>query len=253
MLRIARPVISFLQEDAERVIDLDQRRQKKIMDTAKQIREVALFEGIGRERMNALATQVIRKPFRPGDLIIGEEDPARAFYVILSGRVKLYKSSAEGKEQTLHVLGPGEPFGLCTAFAVDSFPASVMALEEGSLLVIPGPVIEEMSRQEPALLLNIIRVLSRRLRESMALVESLSLMEIPQRLATYLLSLEHGADGESVALSVTRRELAKILGATPEALSRAIRKMTSDGLLRTEGRVVHLLDRRALMQMAEGS
>ncbi|NPU84775.1 MAG: Crp/Fnr family transcriptional regulator [Syntrophaceae bacterium] len=223
------------------------------MDTAKQIREVALFEGIGRERMNALATQVVRKPFRPGDLIIGEEDPARAFYVILSGRVKLYKSSAEGKEQTLYVLGPGEPFGLCTAFAVDSFPASAMALEEGSLLVIPGPVIEEISRQEPSLLLNIIRVLSRRLRESMALVESLSLMEIPQRLATYLLSLKPGAAADSVALPITQRELAKILGATPEALSRAIKKMSNEGLLRTEGRVVRLLDRPSLVQMAEGS
>lgn len=223
------------------------------MDTAKQIREVALFDGIGRERLNALATKVARRPFRPGELIIGEEDPARAFYVVLSGKVKLYKSSAEGKEQTLYVLGPGEPFGLCTAFAVESFPVSAMALEEGSLLVIPGPVIEEIAGQEPSLLLSIIRVLSRRLKESMALVDSLSLMEIPQRLATYLLSLKPGAAGESVTLPITHRELAKILGATPEALSRAIRKMTNEGLLRAEGRGIHLLDRPALVRLAQGS
>lgn len=222
------------------------------MDTLKRIRDVALFSGIAPERLAALAAQVTRRGFRPGELIIGEADPARAFYVVLSGRVKLYKSSAEGKEQTLYVLGPGEPFGLCTAFAVESFPASAMALEEGALLVIPGPVIEEIARREPSLLLNIIQVLSRRLKDSMALVESLSLMEIPQRLATYLLSLEGGAGTNAVALPVTQRELAKILGATPEALSRAIRKMANDGLIQTEGRTIRLPDRRALMRLAQG-
>jgi len=224
------------------------------MDIPKQLQGVGLFAGIGRERLNALAAQAVRKPFRSGDLIIGETDPVRAFYVVLSGRVKLYKSSAEGKEQTLCVLGPGEPFGLCTAFAVESFPASVMALEEGTLLVIPGPVIEEIAGKEPSLLLNIIQVLSRRLKDSMALIETLSLMEIPQRLSTYLLSLESGADAEkeSLALPVTRRELAKILGATPEALSRAVRKMADDGLIRTEGRTVLVLDRPALERLAQG-
>lgn len=226
---------------------------KFFMDTIAQIRDIALFEGIGRERLNSLAEKVARRPFRPGDLIIGEEDPARAFFVVLSGKVKLYKSSAEGKEQTLYVLGPGEPFGLCTAFAVESFPASAMALEEGSLLVIPGPVIEEIAVREPSLLLNIIRVLSRRLKESMALVESLSLMEIPRRLATYLLSLSPGVSDESVTLPVTQRELAKILGATPEALSRAIKKMSTEGLLRPEGKVIHMPDRRALARLAEGN
>ncbi len=224
------------------------------MDTLKRIRDVALFSGIAPERLAALAAQVTRRGFRPGELIIGEADPARAFYVVLSGRVKLYKSSAEGKEQTLYVLGPGEPFGLCTAFAVESFPASAMALEEGALLVIPGPVIEEIARREPSLLLNIIQVLSRRLKDSMALVESLSLMEIPQRLATYLLSLESGtgAGTDAVALPVTQRELAKILGATPEALSRAIRKMANEGLIQTEGRTVRLPDRQALTRLAQG-
>jgi CRP/FNR family transcriptional regulator len=222
------------------------------MDFKKEIRGVDLFDGIDGERLDRLAARVVRKTFRPGEMIIGETDPVRDFHVVLSGRVKLYKSSAEGKEQTLYVLGPGEPFGLCTAFAVESFPASAMALEEGSLLVIPGPVIESLARQEPSLLLNVIRVLSRRLKESMALVESLSLMEIPQRLATYLLSLERGAGGEAVRLPVTQRELAKILGATPEALSRALRKMAGDGLVRTEGRTVHLPDRRALERLAQG-
>jgi len=224
------------------------------MDLTTQIRSVGLFSGIAPERLSALARQVTRRPFRTGEMIIGEAQPARAFYVILAGRVKLYKSSAEGKEQTLYVLGPGEPFGLCTAFAVESFPASAMALEEGSLLVIPGPVIEEISRSEPSLLLNVIHVLSRRLKDSMALVESLSLMEIPQRLATYLMSLRDGEGPEegTAALPVTHRELAKILGATPEALSRAIRKMTDEGLLRSEGRIIRLLNRPALERLARG-
>jgi len=119
-------------------------------------------------------------------MVIGETDPIRSFYVVISGQLKLYRSSAEGKEQTLQLLEPGDPFGLCTAFATDSFPASAMAIVESAVLLIPGTVMESTARQEPALLFNIIQILSQRLKNSMELIESLALKEIPERLASFL-------------------------------------------------------------------
>jgi CRP/FNR family transcriptional regulator, dissimilatory nitrate respiration regulator len=225
------------------------------MDILKQMQTLDLFQGVPAEKLRTLAERSRYKTYKAGEMFIGETDPAHAFYVIVTGQVKLYKSSPEGKEQTLYLLRPGDPFGMCTAFAIDSFPANAMALEESGVLMIPGPVMETVATSEPRLLMNIIQILSDRLKESMTLIESLSLMEIPQRLASFLLhALTREGDREMnrLELTITQRELAKILGATPEALSRAIRKMTNAGILAMDGRSIRILNRPALEELAEG-
>lgn len=225
------------------------------MDITKQIKDIVLFQGVSSEKIQLLAAQATYKKFKPGEMVIGESDPIRSFYVVLSGQLKLYRSSVDGKEQTLQLLGPGDPFGLCTAFATDPFPASAMAIVESSVILIPGTVMEAMARQEPAILFNIIQILSQRLKDSMTLIESLALKEIPGRLASFLCHLlpKDIADKKtSVELTISQRELAKILGATPEALSRALRKMANDGILSTAGRVITILNPKTLEQLAEG-
>ncbi|RPH88405.1 MAG: Crp/Fnr family transcriptional regulator [Deltaproteobacteria bacterium] len=224
------------------------------MDLSLQLGGIVLFHGVSPEKIKTLAAQATFKKFKPGELVIGEADSIRSFYVVLTGQLKLYRSSAEGKEQTLQLLGPGDPFGLCTAFATDPFPASAMAIMESSVMLIPGTVMETMARQEPAILFNIIQILSQRLKDSMALIEALVLKELPGRLASFLMHDLAGnrSDQNTVALTISQRELAKILGATPEALSRTLRKMANDGILSTSGRTVAILDRKALAQLAEG-
>jgi CRP-like cAMP-binding protein len=225
------------------------------MDILKQMQTLDLFQGVPTEKLRTLAERSRYRTYKAGEMFIGETDPAHAFYVIVTGQVKLYKSSPEGKEQTLYLLRPGDPFGMCTAFAIDSFPANAMALEESGILMIPGPVMETVATSEPRLLMNIIQILSDRLKESMTLIESLSLKEIPQRLASFLLhALTREGDREMnrLELTITQRELAKILGSTPEALSRAVRKMSNAGILTMDGRTIRILDREALEELAEG-
>jgi CRP/FNR family transcriptional regulator, dissimilatory nitrate respiration regulator len=225
------------------------------MDILKRMQTLALFQGVPAEKLKALAERALYRTCKAGEMFIGETDPAHAFYVVIKGQVKLYKISAEGKEQTLNLLGPGEPFGMCTVFAIESFPANVMALEESGILLIPGPAMESIAMNEPRLLLNIIRLLSDRLKESMTLIESLALKEIPQRIASFLihaLTREREQGMNQLELTVTQRELAKILGATPEALSRALRKMSNAGVLAVDGRSIRILDRKALGELAEG-
>ncbi len=225
------------------------------IDITRQIKDMGLFAGVSTERISLLAAQATHKKFKPGEMVIGESDPIRSFYVVVSGQLKLYRSSAEGKEQTLQLLGPGDPFGLCTAFATNSFPASAMAIEESSVLLIPGILMETVARQEPALLLNIIQILSQRLKDSMTLIESLALKEIPGRLASFLNHelLRNTADKKTIVeLTLSQRELAKILGATPEALSRALKKLANDGVLSASGRLITILDHKALKQLADG-
>ena len=130
-----------------------------------------------------------------------------------------------------------------------------MAIEESAVLLIPGTVMESVARQEPALLFNIIQILSQRLKNFMELIESLALKEIPERLASFLHhSLPRDSSGikSAVELTISQRELAKILGATPEALSRALRKMANEGIISTSGRIITILDHKALAQLAEG-
>ncbi len=225
------------------------------MDILKQMQQLDLFQGVPAEKLRTLAERSRYRTYKAGEMFIGETDPAHAFYVIVTGQVKLYKSSPEGKEQTLYLLRPGDPFGMCTAFAIDSFPANAMALEESGVLMIPGPIMETVATSEPRLLMNIIQILSDRLKESMTLIESLSLKEIPQRLASFLLhALTREGDRKvnRLELTITQRELAKILGATPEALSRAVRKMSNAGILAMDGRSIRILDREALEELAEG-
>jgi CRP-like cAMP-binding protein len=152
-------------------------------------------------------------------------------------------------------LVPGDPFGLCTAFATDAFPASAMAIEESAVMIIPGEFMEAIAKKEPALLLNIIQILSQRLKESMTLIESLALKEIPERLSSFLLhalSKNTVEKKNKLELTISQRELAKIIGATPEALSRTFRKMSNDGILAVEGRMITILDRKAIEVLAQG-
>lgn len=253
------------------------------MDLLNQMRGLRLFEGVPSEKLRLLAEHARYRSYRAGEMFIGETDAVHAFYVVISGQIKLYKSSPEGKEQTLYLFRPGDPFGMCTAFAIDTFPANAMALEESGILLIPGQAMEAVAMNEPRLLVNIIQILSDRLKESMTLIESLSLKEIPERLASFLLhdlTMQGGeemdrpesarghlpsgaprgkraktagvAPRKDLRLTITQRELAKILGATPEALSRAMRKMSNAGIMAVDGRSIRILDREALAELAEG-
>ena len=187
-----------------------------------QIMDIKLFQGVAPEKIRTLTAQATFKKYKAGEMVLGEEDPIKSFYVVISGQLKLYRSSSEGKEQTLQLLGPGDPFGLCTAFATDSFPASAMAIVESTVLLIPGTVMEATAMQEPALLLNIIQILSKRLKESMTLIESLALKELPGRLASFcVIHCRPGCKSEKCRYQVdnfTKRAFQNS-GGDPEALS----------------------------------
>ena len=138
----------------------------------------------------------------------------------------------------------------------DNGGAACIAAETDSDYIGEGyplflPVLEDVARQEPSLLFNMILVLSRRLKQSLNLIESLSLKEIPQRLATYLVhSGEQKKDPDVFELGFSQRELAKILGTTPETLSRIFKKLGSDEVLSVEGRTIRIRDRQALEELA---
>jgi len=224
------------------------------VETLQLMKKAPLFDGVGERILRMISQRCVVKSYDPGEAILNETEPSSGLSVVLEGRVKLSKISQEGREQTLTVLAAGDPFGLCTAFASNDFPANVV-LERSTILTIPGSLLQETAREEPLLLLNVIRILSGRLRETMDLVENIALKDLPQRIASFLLheaAKKSCTQGCTIDIGMSHRELAKIVGATPEALSRALRRMSDEGVLKVEGRVIRLIDLEALKGLSGG-
>ena len=219
-----------------------------------QIARIPLFQGLDRKHYDELAMIVTDQVFQKGESIFGEEDEGTGFYVVLSGRVKIFKLSPEGKEQILHIFGPGEPFGEVAVFTGKRFPASAEALEETRAFFFARKEFMDLIRRDPSLALNMLAVLSQRLRRFSGLIENLSLKEVPGRLAAYFLHLQEGKKGgEDLLLEISKNQLASLLGTIPETLSRILGRMNREGFIDSTGpRQVRILNRNALEELASG-
>ncbi len=220
--------------------------------TTEVLADVPLFEGLPQDQLRRLAAISLPRQMEKGAFIFSEDEVADGFYVVVSGAVKIYKMSPEGKEKILHIFGPPEPFGEVPVFAGKRFPAYAQALSAGQLLFFPRTAFVRLLAEMPSLSLNMLAVLSARLRQFTVQIESLSLKEVPGRLAAYLLSLaqEQGREG-TVALTMPKGQLAGILGTIPETLSRIFARMSQQGLIQVSGRRIALLDRGGLSTIAE--
>jgi CRP/FNR family transcriptional regulator len=214
---------------------------------------VPLFKGLPSGQLDKLALIAAFRSVKRGELVFSDGAEANGFYVVVRGRVKVYKLSPEGKEQVLHVMEFPEPFGEVPVFAGGRFPANAQAIEEGLLLFFPRPAFVELVRSDPSLAMNMLALLSVRLRQFAGLIEGLSLKEVPARLASYLVYLSDKAGGDAVMeLDIPKALLANILGTIPETLSRILAKMTTAGLLEVEGRKITLRDRKRLEEISLG-
>jgi CRP/FNR family transcriptional regulator len=203
--------------------------------------------------LQELSTIVLDQELRRGKIIFQEGDEGRGFYVVGAGKVKIYKLAPDGKEQILHIFGPGEPFAEVPVFAGQCYPANAEALEDSRLFFFPRLGFLELIRRHPSLALNMLAVLSRRLRQLAALVEDLSLKEVPARLAAYFLYQSEGSASESeFELDIPKGQLASLLGTIPETLSRILAKMAKEGLIASSGPRIRILHKPGLQELAGG-
>ncbi|MBT8346175.1 MAG: Crp/Fnr family transcriptional regulator [Desulfofustis sp.] len=217
------------------------------------IESTALFEGLSIEEVKAVATLVYEKKFGKGETIFFEGDEANGFYLVSGGQIKVFKMNPMGKEHILHIFGPGEPVGEVPVFSGQPFPATAEAIINTITYFFPRKDFVALIEKNPSIALNMLAVLSRRLRQFATQIENLSLKEVPARLAGYLLytAAEQG-NNEVVRLPVSKGQLASLLGTIPETLSRIFAKMSEDGLIRVEGRSIIIIDHQGLRDR-EGS
>jgi len=203
------------------------------------------------DQLKSLSEIAINKHFHKGDLIFSEGDNGSGFYVIAAGQVKIFKVSSEGKEQILHIFSAGEPIGEVPVFSGKPFPAHAEALSKSHLLFFPKGAFTDLIAANPSLALNMLAVLSMRLRQFTLQIENLSLKEVPGRLAAYLIFLSNEQKNEAlVRLSISKGQLASLLGTIPETLSRIFAKMSDQHLIAVKGRHIHMLNPAGLRALA---
>ena len=212
----------------------------------------SLFGGLPLDQLNEFGRIVEKRHFRKGDIIFTESEDGIGFYVVATGMVKVYKVSLDGKEQILHIFGPGEPFGEVAVFTNKPYPANAEAISKTDLLFFPKSAFVELIAKNPSLSLNMLAVLCMRLRQFTVQIENLSLKEVPGRLAGYLLYLAGEAEsGDTVELTISKGQLASLLGTIPETLSRVFAKMSQKEIIDVNGRLITLLDTEELEALAE--
>ncbi len=216
------------------------------------ISRVPSFSNLPESQLKEIKDIAVDRYFNKGEIIFSDGDDGNGFFVVVDGLVKIFKASPSGKEQTLHIYGPGEPFGQVAVYAGRSYPASAQTITKSHVLFFPRVAFINLITRIPSLAMNMLSVLSRRLREFTVQVENLSLKEVPGRLAAYLVYLadEQGKD-DTITLNISKGQIASLLGTIPETMSRIFARMAVLNLIEIDGRKIRLLNRSGLEKLAK--
>jgi CRP-like cAMP-binding protein len=176
---------------------------------------------------------------------------------VLEGRVRVYRASVDGVEQVLLVAEPGDSLGEASLFDGGPYLACAQAVAESHVLFLPLREVHALYGRHPEIARCVVEDMGRRLREMIALVGSLSLQDVPSRVAAALLRYAERSDrgvetGTSFRLPRTQEELAAELGTTRESISRSLKRFRADGVIRQRGATVEILDVARLRQAAGG-
>ena len=202
--------------------------------------------------MKILSGIAVRLAFNRTEIIFQDGDKGDGIYIVETGKIKVYKLSLDGKEQILHIFGPGHTFGEVPVFQGKSFPASAMALEPSNIVFLPRDRFVELITTTPALSMNMLADLSRRLRAFTIQIEALSLKEVPARLAAYFLTLsKEQKNAARIRLPISKALLSNLIGTTPETISRMLKKMGDAGLIEVQTRTIEILDKESLIELSE--
>jgi len=206
-----------------------------------------LFAELSDAELRALARVAVRRTLQPGEALFFAGDEAQGLHIVIGGRMKVFVvSPGSGREVILTVDRPYNAVAELVALDGGTYPANAEALEETELLVLEQEGFQDVLRQQPDIALHLLRVLGRRLRRLVNLVEAISFQEVVHRLARYLLE-----QGEPPFPLATNADIAAELGTVPELVSRNLSRLVAGGVIGMQGRTVLTLERRRLQEMAD--
>jgi CRP/FNR family transcriptional regulator len=221
------------------------------------LRRCPLFAGLKEDDLKRIRAIASLRQIEKKEVLFSDGEEAKGFYVMLSGKVKLFKVSPEGKEQILHIVSAPDAFAEAALFLEGTYPAFAEAMTDSQLLYFPKRDFIQLIEKNPQLSINIIVTLSHFLKRFASLIEELSLKEVSSRIAKYVvdLSIRSSKEGRSpneVELDLSKTQLALKLGTISETLSRTLAKMKAKRIIDVKKNRIIILNREALEQLASG-
>lgn len=211
------------------------------------IRRVPLFSLLTGEQAQSIAEGVVKRRYRRGEVIVEQGTKSNALYILLTGRARVVTSDARGREVILAVLQPGDYLGEMSLIDNEPHSATVRAEVQCDVLVLGRPEFARCLPENSSLSYAIMRGLVARLRAADRQIESLALLDVYGRVARALLDMsEEGAEYKLIRNKVSRQDLAKVVGASREMVSRVMKDLEERGFIQTqENGSVHIMERLA--------
>jgi len=227
------------------------------MDVLVALRTCSLFAGFSGSDLDGIARISRVKTYDRGEAVFREGEPATHFYAVVTGKVKLFKLSLEGKYHIVRLVSRGELFAEAAAFAREQYPVFAETVAKSNLLSIEAKPFLDVVSSERRLSLKVIASLSRRLETVVGVLGQLALSDLTARLAKYILDLsltaqQSGTDGTLVRLDIRKADLAARLGTVSESLSRSLAKLRERNIIEVKGNGIRILDSEALARIAAG-
>ena len=226
------------------------------VDKIAALKRTALFKELDDATLMLLAEHALLRRYRKDEVLFRAGEESRGLFVIVNGSVRAFRESVDGREQVIHVERAGATIAEVPVFDDGPYPSTVAAEEETDTLFLGKQDVRQLSLQHPQIPLAAVRVLAARLRRCAELVEALSLKEVGQRVARFLVSeaRRHGqptSNGVCLTLTQTNQQIAARVGSVREVISRALSRLQHDGLIVLEDRKLTIRDIEALSSFAE--
>jgi CRP/FNR family transcriptional regulator len=224
----------------------------------KALRKAPLFSTLTEEEFSALKDRVSTRTFGKGEILFSEGDSCRGMYIVASGKVRIYKTATNGREQVLSMEGPGSSFAELPVFDGGNYPASAAAAEELEVVFVSRKDFQDFCREHPEVGLKVIAVVGARLRRLVGIIEELSFATVRQRLIALILRLAQASSARSsqgiyVELAKSQQDLAAELGTVRELVSRNLGRLQAEGYLEVDGRSLLIKDLAGLKREQEST
>jgi len=221
------------------------------------LRKVTIFRRLSPDDRQRLAAVASTKEFGKGELLFSEGDPSDYLYTVVSGRVKVFKSTSRGTDVILELFGPGDPVGAVAAYEARAYPASALALETTTCVLIPRQSFFALLESHPSMVRGLLGGLTHRLVELTNRLAELTGSRVEPRFARLFLKLagevgKPATGGTFIALPLSRQELADLSGTTIETAIRIMSRWGKQGIVVTEKGGFLLVDSKALEALAAG-
>ncbi len=212
------------------------------------IHTIPYFAGLDESGLNTIRRHIYKKSAERGELLSTEGGQADVLYFVVEGAVKVFKTSADGKEQILRIIRPGESFNDVPVLNGGISLVSAGAMGPVVLNAIRKSDLESIMKEHPQVAFNVIKILSRRVEELIELVEDLSFRHVTGRVAKML--LEYAGDKTDDRPRLTQQEMAALIGTAREMVGRSLKSLEEDGMIRIERNRIIIANQQALRETA---